>query len=289
MEDQTRRFVPSSVVHLSRRLGAASLVIFLLLSTGCRSKCDLVEAELRGKESQLRETREELDRQHAYTGALQRELNALRGDPIYKLSPEEASQTYTLRNITLGRQTGGYNEDNLPGDEALQVVLEPHDGDGHTIKAPGMLSVKVLEVNAEGLKKPLCTWRIPPETLRKTWKSGLWTNGYFVVLPWKDYPDQEKLRVIAQFVLADGRSFEADKDINVHIVPTEHRKSVHPDQSVPAEIFPPEYELPPPRPTTGPLLDGVKATPYQSPQTWGDTPANALIRAVELRKPVRLP
>jgi len=133
-----------------------------LFACGCRSRSDLVEAELRTKENNLREAREELVREQAYNGALQRELVTLRGNPMVKISPEEASQTCTLKSITLGRQTGAFNDDNTPGDEALQVAVEPRDGDGHAIKAPGTLIVAALEVTPEGLKKPLCSWQIPP-------------------------------------------------------------------------------------------------------------------------------
>jgi hypothetical protein len=257
----------------------------LLFTAGCRSNCDLVEAELRTKDINLRETKEELDRQHAYNCALQRELAVIRENAGPKMPPAEASQIYTLKSIALGRQTGGLNEDAIPGDEALQVVLEPRDGDEHAIKAPGTLTVQTLEITPEGLKKPLCSWRVPPEELRRTWKSGLWSSGYFVTLPWKVYPSQEKVRVIAQFVLADGRSFEADKDVTIRLVPDAQRKVVTPVFPSDSEVVYPETTLPPPRPTSGPALDGVKAPEVESPRDWVDTPPTALIRAVHLMEP----
>ena len=55
------------------------------------------------------------------------ELEAIRGSPAGRISPEMASQTYTLRSLALGRQTGGYDNDDIPGDEALQVGVEPPD------------------------------------------------------------------------------------------------------------------------------------------------------------------
>ena len=120
-----------SPVFTIRQLAGWAGVASLLLTCGCRSRSDLVEAELRTKENNLREAREELQREQVYNGALQRELVTLRGNPMVKISPEEASQTCTLKSIALGRQTGGLNDDNLPGDEALQVAVEPRDGDGH--------------------------------------------------------------------------------------------------------------------------------------------------------------
>jgi hypothetical protein len=286
MEARTRSLKSTvlAVQHLAVWAGVGSL----LLACGCRSRCDLVEAELRTKENHLREAREELQREQTYNGALQRELATLRSDPMAKISPEEASQTYTLKSIVLGRQTGGFNDDDLPGDEALQVAVEPRDGDGHAIKAPGTLIVAALEVTPEGLKRQLCSWQIPPGALRKTWKSGLFSTGYVVVLPWKAYPTQEKMRVVAQFVLADGRSFEADKDVTIKLIPPANRKPLPAEMPSVPDGACPEIELPAPRNSPGPTLEGARMREVESPKDWGGTPANALIRAVSLKPPVAL-
>jgi hypothetical protein len=207
------------------------LVLFLMgwlsLAAGCR-RADLVEAELRTRERELRETRSELDRSELYNHALQSEMGDLRksgpGHPscsnaLSPLTPERASQIYTLKEIVLGRLTGGYDDDNIPGDEALQVILEPRDPDGQAIKAPGHLTVTAMQICQEGLKTPLSTWDISPDQLRRTWRNGLLSTGYYVVLPWKIWPTTSKLRVIAQFTLADGRVFEADKDVTIRLAP----------------------------------------------------------------------
>src|SRR5438445_7446396 len=123
-------------------LGLASL-------TGCRN-CDLVEAELRSRENDLRELRTDLARAESHNEALVRELSSVRQGTAAKISPELASQTYTLKQITLGRGTGGLDEDDCPGDDALQVVLEPRDGDGHTIKAPGTAHIETWEISPQG-------------------------------------------------------------------------------------------------------------------------------------------
>ena len=67
--------------------------------------------------------------------ALTHENDALRkGAPI---TPEQAASTYGVRKIALGRGTGGRDNDNIPGDEILEVTVEPLDEAGHSIKAPG--------------------------------------------------------------------------------------------------------------------------------------------------------
>lgn len=190
----------------------------LCLSSGCRS-CDLVEAELRSRENESRELRSELFRSEAHAEALQREVCALRQGGAAGISPELANQTFTVKQIVFGRQTGGYDEDHCPGDEGLQVAVEPRDFDEHPIKAPGALQIQAAQITSSGVKLPLATWDVTPEQLRRTWKTGLLSSGYVVTLPWKKPPTSEKVRITARLTLTDGRVFEADKDVKVHLVP----------------------------------------------------------------------
>src|SRR5262249_26165792 len=128
---------------------------------------------------------------------------------------------------------------------ALQVVLEPRDPDGHAIKAPGSLYVEVVQITPEGLKTPLCSWQIPPDQLRRSWKSGLFTTGYYLVLPWKVWPSTPKLRVTARFTLADQRVFEADKDITIRLAPQASPKSgpILTPEATPIPVVPEEEML----------------------------------------------
>jgi hypothetical protein len=220
-----------------------------LLAAGCQHpKRDLVESELRHREADVLDLKAEVTRLHASNDGLERELQAVRQTSAAKITPELASQVYTLKCITLGRQTGGYDNNGIPGDEALQVVLEPRDPDDQAIKAPGTVDVQALQITPEGLKQPLSSWHVPPERLRPAWRSGLFTTGYFLILPWKVWPTGERLRVVTQFTLADGRVFEADRDIVIRLEQGEHRP---PPAEVPdtpsGPALEPETPLPPPR------------------------------------------
>jgi hypothetical protein len=262
-----------------------------LFLTGCRGRRDLVEAELRSKDRDLYEIRDELYRSDAYNEALRREVAALRGVSTSKVSPELASQLYTVTTVTLGRQTGGYDEDGQPGDEALQVLLEPKDPDGHTIKAPGTVEVQAFEITREGLKVPLSTWTVSPDQLRRSWRSGLLSTGYSLVLPWKIWPSTEKLRVVVHFRLDDGRLFEADKDVTIRLGP-QHRKPMPNAEGVvppPEEVPPPmEFRPPPPRKLEGPLPpEGWNGMPLSRAGTqWREAAASPLGGAAQLQRPV---
>ncbi len=189
---------------------------------GCRSTCEPVERQLHARELELMAAHEELERCHAINEGLQTELQALHGDP--SADPDKlAAALYPIRSLTLGRQTGGRDGDASGGDEALQVVVQPLDADNQAVKVPGSLFIQALEITPAGLKHPLSTWRISDDELRRSWRAGLLGSGYFLVLPWKVWPTSDKLRVDVQFHTADGRLFEADKDVTIRVVPAAKR------------------------------------------------------------------
>jgi hypothetical protein len=275
------------------------LAMGMVAAAGCsHHNCDQVESELRDKETKLAEMSDEVHRLRSINDSMQRELAAAHQGIAAKVPPEVAAQAYGVTAIVLGRQTGGYNHDDAPGDKALQVVLEPRDVDGHPIKAPGTLAVQALEILPEGMKKPLCTWQVGPEQLRFNWRSGLFSTGYFLILPWKAWPSVEKLRVIAQLTTTDGRLFEAERDVTVHLAPPAARKPPSEVSEPPAALpFPPpptpvDTPLPLPRkvdppPAEGPKLDSsgpaVKEAETQPAAHWQASP---LAGAVQLLKPI---
>ncbi|GIW79195.1 MAG: hypothetical protein KatS3mg105_1002 [Gemmatales bacterium] len=249
--------------------------VFLLFSAGCRN-CHLVERELRETEAKADRLRLEVERLEALNTALIKELQALKPGFQPHIVAEPTSLSYGVKEIVLGRQTSGFDDDGMPGDEALQVVIEPRDPDGHSIKAPGSLTVTALAIDPQGLKHPFSTWEFSQQQLRTKWRSGLFSTGYHVVLPWRAPPPSDKIRVVVQFRLNDGRLFEADKDITIRVPPL---SKAAPD--------PAEEILPKPRVLT-PESES-KRLPDWPPQTtsfWRPKAINTSVRGVELFPPV---
>lgn len=230
----------------ARCRGAFFLLVvpLFLTSTGCRNKTDLVEMELRNRETLYRELLEQQQSSDARILALQLEIEALRKGS--KITPEQAASTYGLKRIVLGRSTGGFDKDGLPGDELLEVVVEPRDFDDKPIKAPGTVHITALEITPQGIKTPIGTWDISAEQARQSWKRGLLSDGYWLTLPWKQFPGHENVRVVVRFVTPDQRVYEADKDVKVRPVPGAAQKRME----LPMEMVP----WPAPMPDMGPLL-----------------------------------
>jgi len=249
---------------------------------GCRS-CDRVESELRARENDVRELRDEVDRCSIYNQTLQHELRSLRGELGLPPADGQPTAAYPVQTLVLGRQTGGRSNDSCPGDDALQIQVEPHDPEGQSIKAPGSLLVQAQEITKEGSKRPLSSWEVSPEQLRRSWRNGLLTTGYVVNLPWKVWPSTEKLRVSVVFQLPDGRVFEADKDVVIHPPQAgDHRPPPAPVPDAPAgPPLEPETPLPPPRPVEPPPPSGAAPAAL-----WRTTPAPPLNEAVQILRPV---
>lgn len=269
-----------------RCLVASSIGLALLVAVGGCRNCAKVERELRGREGEVRELKDELDRCAIYNQTMEAELRSLRGE--LGLPPAGGPVgAYPVQTLALGRQTGGRSNDSCPGDDSLQVQIEPRDPDNQAIKAPGTALIQVQEVTKEGLKRPLSQWEIPPDQMRRSWKNGLLTTGYVLNLPWKVWPTTEKLHVSALFQLPDGRTFGADKDVTVRLTPANRRPTTPaPCTTTPTTPTPTPSDdggpslLPPPRVEPG--KPGTKKGEFVPPTPSPVPPA-------DLARPMALP
>lgn len=205
-------------------LRGLALIASCLVSAaaGCRGlgkpdkRYDLLTAELRTRERELLEARAELAQYRLLADTYQRQGTPCDLSPCGPaFHPASTSPALPVRDIALANGTGGIDDDGLPGDEALQIVLVPRDADGSPVKTPGTLRVSAYDVTPSGLKAPIGRWEVPPDQLRKAWRNGLFSTGYFVPLQWDQLPSRGKVRLVARFTTLDGQEFETDKDVTV--------------------------------------------------------------------------
>ncbi len=254
------------------------LILFfpICFTASCRNHSDLIEAELRTRNREIEELRQENDvlkgRNYLYeqTYNLNQKITAPSGTvygplteikesgtnrttiptpliynpkpgnsnsnnpsiisnppinpqpPTNSLPPgskNNRSNSPLIKQVILGKGTGvnDYQRNNsIPG---LVVVLVPEDEDGSAIKLPGRVLIQAFEIYPNGSKILLSTWDIDETQLRKSWQSGLFTSGFFVKIPYKKLPSQPNLRIVAQYTLANGQFFEAEKDVTVLAYP----------------------------------------------------------------------
>lgn len=199
----------------------------VLALAGCRglgkpdARADALEAELRTRERELIETRAERDRLKQLSDLYQRSAptppGAWTGGPVFH--PGTEAPTLPVRQIELGRGTGGVDDDGRPGDESFMAVVIPRDDDGTAVKVPAKLTVLAYEVTTQGIKTPIGKWEVGPDQLRRTWRSGLLSSGYFVPLQWDKAPCTDRVRIAVRFVTLDGQGYETDRDVTVRPLP----------------------------------------------------------------------
>lgn len=239
-----------------------------LTATGCQQirniggkneKQDLLEAELRTREREILELRSENQQLKQLAEIYIRGGHAGGGvmvpgpvisGPGPTVVTSGSSDTSVVRSVMLATGTGGRDDDGLPGDEMLQVVISPKDVDGTAVKVPGKAVVTAFDILPEGQKVPIGRWDITAEQLRKAWKGGLLGSGFFLPLQWDLPPTSGKVRVAVVFTTNDGRCFENDRDVQVKPLPGIGGKAtptvVGPNPS-PTPLLPPRgTELPPP-------------------------------------------
>lgn len=243
---------------------------------GKNEKQDLLEAELRTREREILELRAENQqlrqladlyvRGHAGGGVVV-SGPVVGGHPVVPgaVVTSGSSETAIIRTLSLATGTGGRDDDGLPGDELLQVVISPKDADGTAVKVPGKATVTAFDILPEGQKVPIGRWDVTADQLRKAWKGGLLGSGYFLPLSWDLPPASGKVRVAVVFTTNDGRTFEADRDVQVKPLPGLGGKAV-PTVVVPAGPVPPVMipggSMPlPPKGTVLPSPDGVLPVP----------------------------
>lgn len=272
----TRTTWRSRPAAVSRALACSLLVAACVVSTGCRSnkKYDLIEAELRTRERELAETRAALDQARAMNQMLGQ--GGCPAPAAGAPAVTTGAAGYGIQHIDLARGTGGVDDDAIPGDESLMVVIVPSDRDKSAVKIPAQASIAAFEINQQGLKTPIGSWEISPEQLRRTWRSGLLATGYFVPLAWQRYPCTERVRIAVRLVTASGQAFEADRDVTVRPGPQVHLPAapapvpgypVRPSPAAPAPVPGPREPLLPGAPPPGvpPVLPpGVEELPPPS-------------------------
>ncbi|MFM7539702.1 MAG: hypothetical protein ACKO9Z_08590 [Planctomycetota bacterium] len=186
-----------------------------LLLPSCRSGGkDKLESTIRQREQRIIQLQEDIDKLAGYNMALQTEVRIMRGQPLPS-SCDPFTPLYPVRSVVVGRSTTPIDDDRLPGDEGVQVVLEPRDADGKLQRAPACASVTIVEVDGQGLKSPIGTWDYSPEQMRASWKQGLLTSGFVLNCLWQAPPKSDRVKIMASFTMEDGRRFEAEKELAI--------------------------------------------------------------------------
>ena len=206
-----------------RHLGRAGLLICCVAS-GCAISGDTaaLESRLRLYEDRVATLQRELEAAQEELTVARRESTHLRervsesGKIV--LASEQAEVLFEAEGLRINSLlTGGLNENDLPGDDVLSLVLEPIDARGEPIKLPGRVTIEILEPALDGENKTIGRWEYTPAEVRDLWHNGLFVTGFKFRLAWQTIPTHETLVVHARLETADGRSFDATDTVTVDV------------------------------------------------------------------------
>jgi len=140
-----------------------------------------------------------------------------RGDQL--VSDDDQPEDTRITQIALNpRLTGGYDFDGEPGDEGLQVIVEPQNAAGEYVARAGNLSIVVLDPQLRGAQARVARWDFTAKEAQAAIKRTLLGRGVHLEMPWPSGPPKHgELKLFVRFVTEDGRKLEASRDIRVDL------------------------------------------------------------------------
>lgn len=115
--------------------------------------------------------------------------------------------------------TGGLDRDGVPGDEGIQVVLEPLDANGQVLPAPAEVAVALMDHTLPPGEQRLAYWAFPADEAGEHRRSGGISRGLQFDLLWgkERYPANRELDVYARYTTSDGRALTAQHKVRVRL------------------------------------------------------------------------
>lgn len=143
--------------------------------------------------------------------------NQQRIEALTNLGPERIEHLYLVQRVQIGRRSGGISTDDLPGDEAIRIYIEPIDQFGHVIKSPGRLTVRLFDLLAPDNTLIGATTYNAPQ-LGDLWVAGFTGQYYVLSCPWTRPPSGQEVTVQIQFTeYLTGKTFTDQR-----VVPIRH-------------------------------------------------------------------
>jgi len=221
------------------------VLVCAALSGGCASSrnTELLESRLRNQQDANDQLHAQLQSAKTDLRVARQESNALRTQLTERgdrpLLPEQADTLFRTTGIRINRLlTGGLDRDQTPGDEAINVVVEPIDEDGEVLKVPGSLELRLFELTRPRDDQTIGSWRFDENTARKQWHSGLVGKGFQFRLPWQTIPNSDQLLLHARLTTTDGRQFDTTSPVRISLSNSLTRGGTRPNELFDATVKP---------------------------------------------------
>ena len=197
--------------------GLCSPGMLLVVSAGCMSPG--ARAKLIQESAALRREKERLERtveqREGTIARLHRQIETLEG-----FGPDRPADLFAPVKLEIASLSGGADYDARPGDDGVTVYLRPKDADGDVVKAPGRITIQLLDNTNLGSPRLLGVYKFnDPQTLRRSWHGRFATQHYTLKCPFSpgtNPPKTGRVTVSAEFVdFLTGATLTAVKEVPV--------------------------------------------------------------------------
>ncbi len=207
-----------------RNLATRAILLAALAASAPLAGCDNGRTrELLETRQKLRDAQDRVDALQAQNTQLADQLRDAREQlaTLRRLGDNRIENLPTIERIQLGRYTGGIDTDDQPGHDAVRVLLEPIDRDGHAIKSAGEITVQLFDLGGGEGERLIAEKTFPVDEARAHWKSGLGTYRYSLEVPLKIPPPRKEITVRVTFTeYLTGKTFTAQKVVSVELPPS---------------------------------------------------------------------
>jgi len=201
-------------VAFRRTVASVAVGITTLTLHACQSDCPDRLIKCRSELSLLKQENTNLRQQLAQAGrTLAQQENRI--ERLQATSAGQVKNFIAVEKVSLDRLTGPYDDDRDGYDDGIVVYLRPVDADGHVVKAPGTVVVKLFDLNGS---RPMIVGEVKfsPSQLRRSWYGRFWTNHYTVRCPFAVTVEHSPITVKVSFIeMLTGKEFTAQKACNV--------------------------------------------------------------------------
>jgi hypothetical protein len=168
-----------------------------------------------------------LDIQMDDASPMPKEIDPLNGSPsvledqqsnLMLNAPITNSNGSDISKVVINRsQTRGQDIDGVPGDEGLDLLIQPKTRNGQTLLRAGRLTVSVIDPSKPPSSQRIGLWKfLPSETELFFANEDAESRGILLHLPWDQAtPQNGKLKVFVRYETPAGRKLETSSDIRI--------------------------------------------------------------------------
>ena len=213
------RLTPQSLMF-----GSLVAIAAGLLCVGCASRgnVDLLEAQMRRQEDEIRTLHAQVEQTQAELVAARRLNEKLNQRLVQHASHDETFDLnelhFRVKSLKINTLlTGGSNRDGKPGDDQLTLIFTPQDDRGKPVRLPSTVECELLDPAQSPGQRQLGKWTFNVKQTAAAWQSILGSTAYRFELPWQQRPQSEQLELHVRLRSAHGDLFEATCPVTISL------------------------------------------------------------------------